>query len=99
MRPMGRRRVYSHPLGRSRGCAPGEQQGSDLGPGPEERVTEEVCGWGRAEVVTQGASRPGSRRASVRPAATQAGRRGNSLVRYAGETYDNIILVGGFSKA
>lgn len=27
------------------------------------------------------------------------GRRGNSLVRYAGETYDNVVLVGGFSKA
>ena len=27
------------------------------------------------------------------------GRRGNSIVRHAGETYDNIILVGGFSKA
>ena len=27
------------------------------------------------------------------------GRRGNSVVRHAGETYDNLILVGGFSKA
>jgi 8-amino-7-oxononanoate synthase len=27
------------------------------------------------------------------------GRRGNAIVRYSGETYDNIILVGGFSKA
>jgi 8-amino-7-oxononanoate synthase len=27
------------------------------------------------------------------------GQRGNSVVRYANETYDNIILVGGFSKA
>lgn len=27
------------------------------------------------------------------------GRRGNSIVRHVGETYDNIILVGGFSKA
>ena len=27
------------------------------------------------------------------------GRRGNSLVRYADEGYDNVILVGGFSKA
>jgi 8-amino-7-oxononanoate synthase len=27
------------------------------------------------------------------------GARGNSIVRYFGETYDNIILVGGFSKA
>ena len=27
------------------------------------------------------------------------GRRGNSVVRYCGETYDRIILVGGFSKA
>lgn len=27
------------------------------------------------------------------------GSRGNSVVRHAGETYDNIVLVGGFSKA
>ena len=27
------------------------------------------------------------------------GSRGNSIVRYAGESYDNIVLVGGFSKA
>lgn len=27
------------------------------------------------------------------------GMRGNSLVRHVGETYDNVILVGGFSKA
>src|SRR3954466_10109647 len=27
------------------------------------------------------------------------GDRGNSIVRYAGESYDNIVLVGGFSKA
>jgi 8-amino-7-oxononanoate synthase len=27
------------------------------------------------------------------------GRRGNSIVRYAGENYDNLVLVGGFSKA
>jgi 8-amino-7-oxononanoate synthase len=27
------------------------------------------------------------------------GARGNSIVRHAGESYDNIILVGGFSKA
>ncbi|HEY8719604.1 pyridoxal phosphate-dependent aminotransferase family protein [Pengzhenrongella sp.] len=27
------------------------------------------------------------------------GSRGNSIVRYAGETYDGIVLVGGFSKA
>src|SRR5688572_20731693 len=25
--------------------------------------------------------------------------RGNAVVRYAGETYDNIVLVGGLSKA
>jgi 8-amino-7-oxononanoate synthase len=27
------------------------------------------------------------------------GRRGNSLVRHVGETYDNLLLVGGFSKS
>jgi 8-amino-7-oxononanoate synthase len=27
------------------------------------------------------------------------GRRGNAVVRYCGETYDDIVLVGGFSKA
>ena len=27
------------------------------------------------------------------------GARGNSVIRHAGETYDNIVLVGGFSKA
>jgi 8-amino-7-oxononanoate synthase len=27
------------------------------------------------------------------------GRRGNSIVRHTGETYDDIVLVGGFSKA
>jgi 8-amino-7-oxononanoate synthase len=27
------------------------------------------------------------------------GMRGNSIVRYCGETYDNLVLVGGFSKA
>ncbi len=27
------------------------------------------------------------------------GRRGNSIVRYFGESYENVILVGGFSKA
>ena len=27
------------------------------------------------------------------------GMRGNSVVRHAGETYDNLVLVGGFSKA
>jgi 8-amino-7-oxononanoate synthase len=30
---------------------------------------------------------------------TPYGRRGNAVVRYAGETYDNVVLVGGFSKA
>jgi 8-amino-7-oxononanoate synthase len=30
---------------------------------------------------------------------TPLGCRGNAVVRHAGETYDNIILVGGFSKA
>jgi len=32
-------------------------------------------------------------------AAHPYGRRGNSIVRYADETYDNVVLVGGFSKA
>jgi 8-amino-7-oxononanoate synthase len=32
-------------------------------------------------------------------AANPYGRRGNSVIRHAGETYDNIVLVGGFSKA
>src|ERR1700752_72475 len=27
------------------------------------------------------------------------GTRGNSIVRYAGESYENVVLVGGFSKA
>ena len=27
------------------------------------------------------------------------GMRGNSLVRHVGESYENIVLVGGFSKA
>jgi 8-amino-7-oxononanoate synthase len=27
------------------------------------------------------------------------GRRGNSIIRHAGESYDNVVLVGGFSKA
>jgi 8-amino-7-oxononanoate synthase len=27
------------------------------------------------------------------------GTRGNAIVRYCGETYDNVVLVGGFSKA
>jgi 8-amino-7-oxononanoate synthase len=27
------------------------------------------------------------------------GHRGNSVIRHAGETYDNVILIGGFSKA
>jgi 8-amino-7-oxononanoate synthase len=27
------------------------------------------------------------------------GKRGNSIVRYLGETYDNLVLVGGFSKS
>jgi len=27
------------------------------------------------------------------------GKRGNSLIRHAGETYENVVLVGGFSKA
>jgi len=30
---------------------------------------------------------------------TPYGRRGNAIVRHCGETYDDIILVGGFSKA
>jgi len=30
---------------------------------------------------------------------TPYGRRGNSIVRHAGETYDGLVLVGGFSKA
>lgn len=30
---------------------------------------------------------------------TPYGLRGNGIVRHAGETYDNVILVGGFSKA
>lgn len=30
---------------------------------------------------------------------TPYGMRGNSIVRYAGDTYDNVVLVGGFSKA
>src|ERR687886_307517 len=32
-------------------------------------------------------------------AANPYGLRGNSVIRHAGETYDNIVLVGGFSKA
>jgi 8-amino-7-oxononanoate synthase len=32
-------------------------------------------------------------------AAHPYGRRGNSIVRYAGESYDNVVLVGGFSKS
>ncbi|RJK93195.1 pyridoxal phosphate-dependent aminotransferase family protein [Vallicoccus soli] len=32
-------------------------------------------------------------------AANPYGLRGNSIVRHAGETYDNLVLVGGFSKA
>jgi 8-amino-7-oxononanoate synthase len=32
-------------------------------------------------------------------AAMPYGRRGNSVIRHAGETYDNVVLVGGFSKA
>lgn len=32
-------------------------------------------------------------------ASTPYGARGNSIVRHAGETYDNVVLVGGFSKA
>ena len=31
--------------------------------------------------------------------ATPYGSRGNAIVRHFGETYDNIVLVGGFSKA
>jgi 8-amino-7-oxononanoate synthase len=31
--------------------------------------------------------------------ASPYGTRGNSIVRYAGESYDNLVLVGGFSKA
>src|SRR4029453_19014105 len=27
------------------------------------------------------------------------GARGNAIVRHTGETYDNVVLVGGFSKA
>nr|WP_328666743.1 aminotransferase class I/II-fold pyridoxal phosphate-dependent enzyme [Streptomyces sp. NBC_00322] len=38
----------------------------------------------------------GERRADE---ASPYGSRGNSIVRHLGETYDNIILVGGFSKA
>jgi 8-amino-7-oxononanoate synthase len=30
---------------------------------------------------------------------TDYGTRGNAVVKYAGETYENVILVGGFSKA
>jgi 8-amino-7-oxononanoate synthase len=29
----------------------------------------------------------------------QYGKRGNSLIRHAGESYDNVVMVGGFSKA
>ena len=36
-------------------------------------------------------------RAAVEP--SPYGLRGNSVVRYAGESYDGIVLVGGFSKA
>src|SRR3954453_22469512 len=32
-------------------------------------------------------------------AETPYGHRGNSVIRHAGETYDNVVLVGGFSKA
>ena len=32
-------------------------------------------------------------------AATPYGHRGNSVVKHAAETYENIVLVGGFSKA
>jgi 8-amino-7-oxononanoate synthase len=32
-------------------------------------------------------------------AAMPYGYRGNSVIRHAGETYDNVVLVGGFSKA
>jgi len=32
-------------------------------------------------------------------AETPYGHRGNSVIRHAGETYDNVVLIGGFSKA
>jgi 8-amino-7-oxononanoate synthase len=35
----------------------------------------------------------------TREASTPYGARGNSIVRHAGESYDNVVLVGGFSKA
>ena len=44
---------------------------------------------------TASASSASAARTSRRPTAT----RGNSVVRHAGETYDNLVLVGGFSKA
>jgi 8-amino-7-oxononanoate synthase len=35
-----------------------------------------------------------------RPSAeTPYGHRGNSIIRHAGETYENVVLIGGFSKA
>ena len=40
----------------------------------------------------------GDRRAA-RPLGMPYGGRGNSIVRYFGESYDNIVLVGGFSKS
>ena len=39
------------------------------------------------------------RRARRRDEPCPYGVRGNSIVRHAGESYDNIVLVGGFSKA
>ena len=39
------------------------------------------------------------RRAGRRRARARTDVRGNSVVRYCGETYDSVILVGGFSKA
>ncbi|MEJ7582971.1 MAG: aminotransferase class I/II-fold pyridoxal phosphate-dependent enzyme [Acidimicrobiales bacterium] len=42
-----------------------------------------------------GSASSASRRSGDHP----YGMRGNSIVRHAGESYDNLVLVGGFSKA
>ena len=72
-------------------------------------MTGNAPGPGRAGPALPGARRAALRRRRARlrrdrraPAADETspyGMRGNAIVRYSGETYDNIVLVGGFSKA
>ena len=87
---------------RARSDAPGlhgRRQQHDRQPAGPARVRARRPQARRAAVRRRRARLRRDRRALGRTRRAPTARRGNSIVRHAGETYDNLVLVGGFSKA